>query len=119
MTLSDDELMEYYIHTLNQCGLFLLNEEDSVVEYRIFEEFDTGAHTFLHGSNLERLHASGYIDQDTMRKSLELRSKVVSLQENGEWNMQAFRGSPNWFEVLLLCDEIKSSNPVWPYPRNG
>ncbi|CAM4107981.1 hypothetical protein [Saccharibacillus endophyticus] len=119
MTLSDDELMEYYIHTLNQCGLFLLDEEEGWIEYRIFEEFDTGAHTFLHPSNLERLRASGYIDQDTMRKSSELRGKIVSLQENGEWNIQAFRSSPNWPEVLRLCDEIKSSNPVWPHPSNG
>lgn len=119
MTLSDEGLMAYYIDTLNQCGLFLLNEEDSVVEYRIFEEFDTGAHTFLHPSNLERLHASGFIDREMMDKSSELRGKVVSLQENGEWNMQAFRSSPNWLEVLRLCDEIKSSNPVWPHPRNG
>ncbi|WP_037285288.1 hypothetical protein [Saccharibacillus sacchari] len=96
MTLSDEDLTECYIHTLNQCGLF-----------------------FLHPSNLERLHASGFIDRETMRKSSELRGKVVSLQENGEWNMQAFRSSPNWPEVLRLCDEIKSSNSVWPHPRNG
>jgi len=96
MTLSDEELMQYYIHTLNQCGLF-----------------------FLHPSDPERLHASGFIDRETMRKSSELRGKVVSLQENGEWNMQAFRSSRSWLEVLRLCDEIKSSNPVWPYPRNG
>ncbi|MEJ8302888.1 hypothetical protein [Saccharibacillus sacchari] len=119
MTLSDEGLMAYYIHTLNQCGLFLLDEEDMLVEYRLFEEFDTGAHTFLHPSNLERLHASGYIDQDTVRKSLELRSKVFALQKNGEWDIQAFRSSPNWLEVLRLCDEIKSSNPVWPHPPNG
>lgn len=119
MMLSDDELMEYYIHTLNQCGLFLLDEEDVLVEYRLFEEFDTGVYTFLHPSNLERLHASGFIDRETMSKSSELRRKVFSLQENGEWNIHAFRSSPNWPEVLRLCDEIKSSNPVWPHPSNG
>lgn len=35
-------LMEWYEDTLDQCGLFLLEEEDLIIEHHIFEDFDTG-----------------------------------------------------------------------------
>lgn len=62
-------LMEGYEETLDQCGLFLLEEEDLIVEHHIFEEFDTGVYSFFHESNLKQLYAAGLIDLEIMNKS--------------------------------------------------
>jgi hypothetical protein len=46
--LSLKKLMELYVDTLSKCGTYLLSEDDKVVEYNIFEEFDIGIISFFH-----------------------------------------------------------------------
>lgn len=77
--ITDKELFEYYIYTLNKCGLFLLNENDKIIGYSVFEEFDTGATTFLHQDNLNKLKDAGYISSDILTKSLELRGMFFAI----------------------------------------
>ena len=44
--ISLEELMELYKYTLEKCGTYLLEVEDKIIEYNIFEEFDIGIHTY-------------------------------------------------------------------------
>ncbi|GBG07635.1 hypothetical protein PAT3040_02191 [Paenibacillus agaridevorans] len=45
------ERMELFLDTL-QNGTYLLNADKTTIEYKIFEEFDIGAISFLHNNNL-------------------------------------------------------------------
>lgn len=100
-------LMEWYVDTLKDCGIYLLNAEKSEIEYRIFEEFDIGATTFLHDINLMRLKEAGLINDRIMIKSADLRRKFLSLLDGDKRDAKSVKSDPEWREVLLLADEIK------------
>lgn len=107
--ITDSKLFELYIDTIDRCGIFLLDESDEVVEYNIFEEFDIGVISFLHLDTLKRLLERGYISENKLIKSSLLRDKVMMIQSAGNWSMESFRTSTQWKEIMLLCDEIKST----------
>ena len=105
--LSIEELFDLYSDTLNKCGAFLLNEDDSVIEYNIFEEFDIGVHSFFHIDSLKKLLLHGYITQDAFEKSNMVREKTLQLQNSNQWNIENVKISREWRDILYLCDEIK------------
>lgn len=105
--ISIEELKEFYLDTLQKCGTYLLNAEDKVIEYNIFEEFDTGVVSFLHIDNLTKLNNAGLINNEVMEKSSILRNMVVELQESDKWNVEEVRSSPEWRKILEISDEIK------------
>jgi len=107
--ITDQRLFELYNDTLSKCGMYLFDEEDDVVEYNIFEEFDIGVHSFLHIDSLNRLYKNGFISPNKLTKSITLRDKVIQLQNSNEWAIESFRTSKKWQEILLLCDEIKAT----------
>lgn len=98
--------MELYVDTIDKCGTYLLSEDDVVIGYNIFEEFDTGITSFLHADNLQKLKDAGLISDDMMYKSSILRNMVLELQQGDKWNVNAVRNSPEWRKVLDLADEI-------------
>lgn len=102
-----EKLMELYVDTIVRCGTYLLNEDDVVIEYNIFEEFDTGITSFLHADNLQKLYDAGLINNEMLYKSSTLRNMVLELQQGDEWDVNAVRNSPKWRRVLQLADEIK------------
>lgn len=105
--ISIEELRELYLDTLQKCGTYLLNEEDKVIEYNIFEEFDSGVVSFLHIDNLTKLNDAGLINDEVMEKSSILRSMVMEIQESEKWDVEGVRSSPEWRKILELSDEIK------------
>lgn len=105
--LSVIKLMNCYLDSLKDCGMYLLSVDESEIEYRIFEEFDIGATTFLHNINLTKLKESGLINDLIMSKSAELRMKFLSLQNGDKWDVKSVKSEFEWQEVLLLADEIK------------
>jgi hypothetical protein len=106
-SISNEELKQYYLYTLQNCTLDLLNKSDEVIENQIFEEFDAGVITFLHISNLQKLFDAGYITKEILEKSIELRNLVLELQKNGIWNIETFKVSPEWKNILTLSDFTK------------
>lgn len=105
--ITDNELFEFYIYTLNKCGLFLLNESDEIIGYSIFEEFDIGATTFLYKDNLNKLKDAGLISSDIVTKSLKLREMFIAIQNSNKWNLESVRTLPEWHKLFELSDEIK------------
>jgi len=105
--ISIEKLMELYVDTIDKCGTYLLSEDDMVIGYNIFEEFDTGVISFLHTDVLQRLNDAGLISDEMVYKSSILRDLVLELQQGDEWNVNAVRNSPDWRKVLELADEIK------------
>ena len=106
--ISLERLMKLYVDTIKKCGTYLLNEDDAVIGYNIFEEFDIGVISFLHINNLQKLKDAGLISDEMMRKSSILRNLVLELQQDDEWNVSAVRSSIDWLKVLELADEILS-----------
>ncbi|CAH1228310.1 hypothetical protein [Paenibacillus sp. JJ-223] len=105
--ISTGKLLELYVDTIDKCGTYLLSEDDTVIGYNIFEEFDTGVISFLHVDVLQRLNDAGLISDEMVYKSSILRDLVLELQQGDEWNVNAVRNSPDWRRVLELSDEIK------------
>jgi hypothetical protein len=106
MEISLNKLLELYIDTLNKCGTYLLDEDDETIEYNIFEEFDIGIVSFLHKDSLTKLLEGGLITKNEMEEVTDIRKKALELQEKNEWNIDFFRTSENWRELLNLCDKI-------------
>lgn len=55
MDISIGKLFWFYVDTLERCGTFLLPMTDEEIGYNVFEEFDVGTVSFLHGNTLDRL----------------------------------------------------------------
>jgi hypothetical protein len=84
-------LTELYIDTIQNCGMFLLKENDEVIKYAIFEEFDIGVVSFFHDDSLIKLLNAGLISYEEMKKSVELRKIVFELQQRDKWNLEALK----------------------------
>ncbi|CAM4428531.1 hypothetical protein L1N85_26795 [Paenibacillus alkaliterrae] len=78
--ISIEKLNELYVDTIRKCGMYLLSSDDWVIEYNIFEEFDTGVVSFLHSDSLQKLNDAALINDEIMHKSSTLRNKVLELQ---------------------------------------
>ncbi|MDR0469908.1 MAG: hypothetical protein LBH09_08045 [Peptococcaceae bacterium] len=108
MEISVDELMVFFVDTLQKCGLYLLEMNDEDIEYNIFEEFDVSATSFLHDNTLSKLKEADLINGNMSRKASELRSRFIELQDSDKWNVESVRHDKKWREILELSDEIKS-----------
>ncbi|MEJ8548090.1 hypothetical protein [Brevibacillus borstelensis] len=106
--ISIGKLMELYVDTIGKCGLYLLSEDDEVIGYNIFEEFDIGVNSFLHTDNLQKLKDAGLINDEIMQKSVTLRNLVQTIQQGDNWNINAVRNSLEWKKILELADEIQT-----------
>ena len=107
MEITVNKLMELFVDTLQKCGIHLLEMSDEYIGYYIFEEFDSGAISFLHESSLVKLKEAGLITESVSQKSAELRRKFIVLQNTDHWNVDSVKHSKEWREVLELSDEIK------------
>ncbi|WHX98454.1 hypothetical protein [Neobacillus sp. DY30] len=106
--ITNKQLMELFLDTIQRCGTHLYNMDDETIEYEIFEEFDIGVVSFLHNDSLSKLYSAGLISYEVMQKGLELRQKVQDLQNSGLWNMEALKRRNEWKEVFILSDEIRT-----------
>lgn len=105
--ITTERLLELYLDTIQRCGIHLLNTEDEVVEYDIFEEFDVGVVSFLHDDSLKKLYEACLISDDVVRKSADLRKMVLEIQKTDDWNVIGVKTSQQWKKVMKLSDEIK------------
>lgn len=97
-------------HILKHCGIFLLDSDETDVEYHIFEEFDIGVRTYMYEDMLELFLDNGLIDEEIEKKCKLLRALFVDIQPNYPklWNIQSVKKHPKWRVVLELSDEIKT-----------
>src|SRR5438270_13288271 len=107
--ISARELYELYLDTIARCNRDLLKRSDEQIEHELFEEFDVGAHSFLHEDNLLKLRDAGFIDDTTVSLSKEEREKWLSLQ-NAPRNAAAVRADGQWKELFDLCERAGKLN---------
>jgi len=105
--MDEQKLLELYNDTLEKCGVYLLSEDDEVIAYNIYEEFDIGVHSFLYMDNLKKLYDQGLISLDKLNDSHMLRDLVIQLQNSGEWGIENFRTSKKWRKIMELSDRLR------------
>lgn len=106
--ISIDKLMDFYMDTLQKCGVYLLDMEDEDIEYNIFEEFDINVVSFLHQNTLSKLKDENLISEQIVEKSIELREKYLAMQNAETCNVESVRNNKEWRSILELSDNIKS-----------
>ena len=106
--ISCTKLFELFINTLDHFGTFLLNAETEDIGWNVFEEFDGDSITFLHENTLNRLLDGEYISAEVYPLCQLLRKKFRELEGTDLWDVEAVRSAPEWYELLVLSDKIKS-----------
>lgn len=98
-----------FIHTLNECGMFLLSADDKEISYLIFEEFDIDVRSSLCEETLCFFIDEGWIDESIQKKCRKLRDSFCQIQTTYPqlWNTHSVRMAEKWLEILKLSDEIK------------
>lgn len=104
--ISTNELFSLFVDTLDRCTIALLTQEDYIIEYDLFEEFDIGVHSFLHSDVLQKLLKQGYINDKVMELSLNLRRLVLGIGKE-KWTAQHVKSDKEWYKILSLSDKIK------------
>ncbi len=110
MSLTLGERFDLYLDTLNNFGVFLLDLPDALIEYYVFEEFATGAISFLYKTNLELYEDEGLITKAIREQSGRLREGFLALKLQGEtfWRVESVKRAPEWRELLTLSDCVKA-----------
>jgi hypothetical protein len=103
------ELYALYLDTIERCTTELRNRSDEDIRYELFEQFDVGAQSFLHDDSLVRLRDSGYIDNEMVALSQEVRKRWFVLQPR-PWTVEEIRTRHEWQELFELCDRLKSKS---------
>jgi len=106
--INDEQLYDYFLETLKNCGMFLLDCNAQDIEYFIFEEFDSDCISFLHETTLSRLLDCGYITPQIYSKCQLLNEKFRCMENTSMWNADSVKTDFEWHAVLSLSDEIKS-----------
>lgn len=104
--ISIHELYRFYLDTIAHCSSAILDKSDDEIAYDLFEEFDVGAHSFLHDDSLTKLQRAGYLPADVVSLSRRLRTMWLALQ-NQNWSMAEIRTHSSWKELFALGDEIR------------
>lgn len=106
--ISCTKAFELFIDTLDHFGTFLLNADTEDIGWCVFEEFDGESITFLHENTLNRLLDGGYISAEVYPLCQLLRKRFRELEGTALWDVEAVRSAPEWYELLVLADKIKS-----------
>jgi hypothetical protein len=104
--ISAQELYELYIDTIARCTSEVRNGSDDEIQYNLFEEFDVGAHSFLHEDALSRLRDAGYIDDEMVALSKQVRERWLALQPQS-WTAEEIKSKEEWRQLFQLCDQLK------------
>lgn len=104
--ISIAKLYDLYLDTVGRCTSELHKLSDEEIGYNLFEEFDAGAQAFLHDDNLNKLHRAGFIDNEMVEISRQVRERWLALQKHS-WSIEAVKTTKEWQELFELCDRLK------------
>jgi hypothetical protein len=104
--ISTADLYDLYLDAVGRCTSKLRNLTDEEIEYNLFEELDVGAHSFLHDDNLTKLRHAGFIDDEMLALSREVRERWLALQKRS-WSIDEVKTKKEWQELFELCDRLQ------------
>lgn len=105
--ISLEERYQNFKKTIQECGSYLLTENDDTIKHNLFEEFSIDVISFLHEDTLNLFLDEGMID-DILEKSIVLRNSFMQLEKNVELlSVEAVRTFEEWKRLLRASDEIR------------
>lgn len=104
--ITNGKLFELYLDTLDRCGQKTRNLSDEMIGYNIFEEFITGM-PFFSKESLDKLLDDYLIDEEIYSASEKLKKHTFSVPGTEHWNIESFKCSKPWDEIIELSDFIK------------
>jgi len=106
--LTTEQSFDFYLTSLERCGMHILELTNNEIEFQIFEEFAMDYPASLSKYTLNVLVENGVIDENIVHLSKEFQTKLLIIERgNSLWNVNALKESLEWKEVLQLSDEIK------------
>ncbi len=108
--LDENEAMYHRLkYSLKQCGKFIINSTDEIIEMNIFENLDMSMINDASDDNLEIFVDNGWINEEIKEKCIELRDLYIDIKINHPqiWNSKSVKTSKFWWEILYLADKIK------------
>lgn len=103
-----EERYENFKNAIEECGSYLLLEDDDTIKHNLFEEFSVDVVSFLHEDTLNLFVDEGMIDNDIMEKSIELRNSFMKLEKKPEvMSVEAVKTYDDWKSLLRISDEIR------------
>jgi len=105
--ITTEQSFDFYLSSLERCGIHLLKISDKEIEYEIFEEFTTEYPASLSEYTLNVLEENGIIDKNIAILSKNLQDKLLKLNGSSLWTTNALKATTEWKETLQLSDEIK------------
>ena len=106
--ISLEKRYENFKSTIEECGSYLLLEDDDTIKHNLFEEFSIDGISFLHEDTLNLFLNEGMIDDDILEESIELRNLFMQLEKNEELpSVEVVRTSEEWKRLLRKSDEIR------------
>ena len=103
-----EERYQNFKKTIQECGSYLLTESDGTIKHNLFEEFSIDVISFLHEDTLNLFLDEGMIDDDILKKSIELRNSFMQLEKNVKLlSVEAVRTFEEWKRILRISDEIR------------
>jgi hypothetical protein len=100
-----DELYELFLDTLARCNSKLLKQSDEEIEHAMLEEFDIGAHSFLHENSLAKLRSAGLIDDEVADSSKQVRAKWQVIRDRVS-RAGDLKGDTEWMELIDVCENV-------------
>ena len=92
-----------YLDTIGRCSSDLLGQSDEELEHNLYEQFDTGAQSFLHEDTLARLRDAGYIDDEMVALSKDVRNRWFALADEYRYRpTEEIRTNTEWKELFAL-----------------
>ena len=105
--ISLEKRYENFKSTIEECGSYLLLEDDDTIKHNLFEEFSIDIISFLHEDTLNLFLDEGMIDNDILEKSIELRNAYLELERIPDMlNVETVKTSEKWKNILRKSDEI-------------
>ena len=105
--ISLEKRYENFKSTIEECGSYLLLEDDDTIKHNLFEEFSIDISSFLHEDTLNLFLDEGMIDNDILEKSIELRNAYLELERIPDMlNVETVKTSEKWKNILRKSDEI-------------
>ena len=105
--ISLEKRYENFKSTIDECGSYLLLEDDDTIKHNLFEEFSIDIISFLHEDTLNLFLDEGMIDNDILEKSIELRNAYLELERIPDMlNVETVKTSEKWKNILRKSDEI-------------
>ena len=102
-----EKLNEYFDYTISLCSSDLLDKDDNVILYNVYEEFDSCSWSYLHVDTLNLLLDVGVIDQTIFDLSLSLRELSIRLFNSDlDRTVEELKRNSEWQKVFDLCDAI-------------